>query len=105
PENSGYGGIFRDNLGNWLFRFAGYIGFSTILEAELWSIRAGLRLAIQHGFTMLVIETDSLNVVQLLQMTYTSFHPLEGLLAYRRGLLRQLHKFSIRHTERGQLLC
>ncbi|KAE8732799.1 hypothetical protein F3Y22_tig00001728pilonHSYRG00036 [Hibiscus syriacus] len=39
------GGIIRNYEGTWLVRFNKYIGRSTILQAELWGIYEGLKLA------------------------------------------------------------
>ncbi|KAL7186726.1 hypothetical protein ACSBR2_028454 [Camellia fascicularis] len=35
PCQSGYGGLLRDEVGNWLWGYHGYLGNCTSLEAEL----------------------------------------------------------------------
>lgn len=35
PDSSGFGGLLRDALGNWLLRYLGSCGFSTNTTAEL----------------------------------------------------------------------
>lgn len=43
--HAAYGGILRDDSGNFLFGFAMKLGSCSILAAELWGILHGLRVA------------------------------------------------------------
>ncbi|GKU94254.1 hypothetical protein SLEP1_g7776 [Rubroshorea leprosula] len=45
PGEAGAGGVFRDELGNWLLGFYRNVGFTSSLSAELWALREGLKLA------------------------------------------------------------
>ena len=41
PGHAGFGGAARDDQGNWLEGFAGFIGKATILKAKLWAVCEG----------------------------------------------------------------
>lgn len=54
PGVSGFGGLLRNDDGAWYCGFAGNIGFSNILHAELLAVYHGLRLAWEFGMSELV---------------------------------------------------
>ncbi|XP_062011846.1 uncharacterized protein LOC133728442 [Rosa rugosa] len=56
---AGFGGIFRDHLGNCMGCFAGSMGIATALEAELQAIIHAVLIASGKGWTSLWIECDS----------------------------------------------
>jgi ribonuclease HI len=56
---SGFGGVLRDNTGEWLEGFRGYIGVSDCLTAEFHGIKHGLRLLAKLGYPGSVLESDS----------------------------------------------
>ncbi|KAM5549758.1 hypothetical protein ABKV19_000926 [Rosa sericea] len=58
PGLAGYGGIFRDHLGNCMGCFAGSMGIATALEAELQAIIHAVTIASGKGWTSLWIECD-----------------------------------------------
>lgn len=45
PCATGFGGIQRDDLGNWIMGFKGYCGFSSNMTRKLFGIFHGLRIA------------------------------------------------------------
>ncbi|KAK9020510.1 hypothetical protein V6N11_010533 [Hibiscus sabdariffa] len=53
------GGVFRDADGTWLQGFARFIGRSSVLVAELWTIKEGLYQAWNGGFRHVELETDN----------------------------------------------
>lgn len=53
------GGLIKDYNGIWLSGFSSFIGTCHILKAELWSIQQGLKLAMDHNITHIIVETDS----------------------------------------------
>ncbi|PNY06112.1 non-LTR retroelement reverse transcriptase-like protein [Trifolium pratense] len=50
PGRSDFGGIMRNNMGNWLLRFSGFLGIATSSQVELHAIYNGLCLAMDQGF-------------------------------------------------------
>ncbi|MQL81184.1 hypothetical protein Taro_013643 [Colocasia esculenta] len=63
PGTCGGGGCVRDCNGNLLFAFAHFYGFGSSLVAETRSLCDGLRLALDHGFHLAEIRSDSLTLV------------------------------------------
>ncbi|XP_061999298.1 uncharacterized protein LOC133716631 [Rosa rugosa] len=59
PGLAGYGGIFRDHLGNFMGCFASSMGIATALEAELQAIIHAVTIASRKGWNSLWIECDS----------------------------------------------
>ncbi|KAE8723863.1 hypothetical protein F3Y22_tig00011718pilonHSYRG00180 [Hibiscus syriacus] len=59
-------GVFRDNERSWILGFNKALGILQPLHAELWAIYVGLQIAWDHGFVFLVIQSDSMEVVNLL---------------------------------------
>jgi uncharacterized membrane-anchored protein YitT (DUF2179 family) len=49
PSVSGFGGLIRNADGVWVHGFAGNIGFSNILHAELLAVYYGLLMACGFG--------------------------------------------------------
>ncbi|CAL2251951.1 unnamed protein product [Prunus armeniaca] len=97
--NIGAGGVLRDSFGNWIKGFAVNMGNGQVLEAELWGLFFGLKLALDKGVNRLIIEMDSALCVQLIQQTVAyRFHPLAGLLHSCGTLLRQFENHQIQHV-------
>ncbi|GLT32301.1 hypothetical protein SLA2020_069770 [Shorea laevis] len=100
PGQTGAGGVFRDHMGNWLLGFMRNVGYSTVLTAELWAIRDGLKLAVERGFTRIIVETDSRVAHILLNSNNYQFHSLAALLNDCRMLVFQLQDVQIKHIYR-----
>ncbi|KAF7823154.1 putative WRKY transcription factor 31 [Senna tora] len=66
PGPFAIGGIIRNQLGNWISGYSGYVGTGTALKAELWAISSGIKLASNLGCKHLWIESDSLLACNLL---------------------------------------
>ncbi|KAK9284263.1 hypothetical protein L1049_023433 [Liquidambar formosana] len=66
PRPAGMGGLFRNEQGSWIMGYAFKMGHAHSLEAELCSIRMGLRIAWEHGITSLQVESDCEVVVNLI---------------------------------------
>ncbi|KAK8975615.1 hypothetical protein V6N11_004994 [Hibiscus sabdariffa] len=60
------GGVVRDEEGNWLIGFSRKLGVCLILEAELWGLYEGLLAAWSINIRYLIIESDNLEAVKLL---------------------------------------
>ncbi|KAL6975986.1 hypothetical protein U1Q18_052708 [Sarracenia purpurea var. burkii] len=55
PGTAGFGGVFRDESGQWITGFYGRLKDCTSLEAELWGILNGLKEAAGEGLQNFVI--------------------------------------------------
>ncbi|CAL8168851.1 unnamed protein product [Prunus armeniaca] len=97
----GAGGVLRDVSGDWCSGFAINLGKGQILEAELWGLFFGLRMAIAKGFNNLIVEMDSAVAIQLVQQHDSlTLHPLASLVSSCWQLMQQLEKCSMRHIFR-----
>jgi ribonuclease HI len=65
PGVTGFGAVFRDHLGNILLINVGSLGHTTKNVVELWGLTRGLQLVIEHNFTKLAVEGDSLIIINL----------------------------------------
>jgi ribonuclease HI len=65
PGAAGFGVVFRDHRSHILLINAGSLGHTTNNVAELWGLTRGLQLAIEHNFTKLIVEGDSLVITNL----------------------------------------
>ena len=66
PGAAGCGGVFMDASGTWKGGFIANIGYCSALAAELWAVLHGLRFAKRKGFKQVIIELDSLEVINML---------------------------------------
>lgn len=56
---SGYGGLLRDYLGNWLVDFVGSCGIISNVNVELQAILYGLQMTCDFGYRDIMCEYDS----------------------------------------------
>ncbi|KAJ4979347.1 hypothetical protein NE237_010127 [Protea cynaroides] len=66
-SNSAIGMICRDAMGQVQFMAAMDIHFSSPTIGEALAIRFAIRLAMQHGYNSLLVESDNLGVIQALK--------------------------------------
>lgn len=100
-SNAAAGGIIRDNRGGWVAGFSMNIGPSTVHESELWGLRQGLFLALQIGLRKLIVEMDSLQIIQALTQTVHQNPPGPTLLTDFQGLLKKFDVFHLQHSPRN----
>lgn len=67
PGRAGFGGLLKDHVGLFLFRFHGHVGHTSILQAELLGLLHGLQTCLDKGFRRIICHSDSLQAVQLVQ--------------------------------------
>lgn len=80
PGRSGYGGVLRNWLGEWLLGFSRSCGFTTNLTAELFAIACGLKVAWFAGYKKIVCESDSQLALSLIKEGVSRFHPHAAIL-------------------------
>lgn len=75
------GGILRDHVGEFRLAFTLYLGDCSVLDAELWAILYGIRLACARGFRQIMVESDSLLAINMLNNDCSQRHPCYGLVS------------------------
>ncbi|GLU18716.1 hypothetical protein SLE2022_350000 [Rubroshorea leprosula] len=76
------------------------IGWSSILVAELWAIRDGLRLAIDRNISHLIVESDFSTAICLLSEDPSESHPFSTLILDCRDMLQQIPHVKVVHVVR-----
>ena len=72
--------MIRDHLKNWVRGFVLHKGVGSVLEAECWGLYEGLDMAWKTGHRQVIVETDSLCLVQLLAQELPVNHPLFSII-------------------------
>ncbi|KAF7830820.1 LINE-type retrotransposon LIb DNA [Senna tora] len=102
----GAGGILRDHLGKWVRGFSIFKGHGNSVMAELWAIYHGLRLASQIHIYSIIVDTDSLVVVNMLKdQKLDSNHHLFPLIRNCRSILSRFERSKIQHVHREGNYC
>lgn len=60
-------GLLHDQNGEWIIGFSRYLGNCTILDYKLCDIFNGVKLVLDQGFKRVLILTDSIEVVNIIQ--------------------------------------
>ncbi|KAL4302962.1 hypothetical protein GQ457_10G024650 [Hibiscus cannabinus] len=66
------GGVIRDENGDWIVGFTWPVGRCSTLLAELWALHDMLARAWSFDFRLVIIETDCLKVIRILQRSSNS---------------------------------
>jgi hypothetical protein len=75
PRATGYGVIFQNHQGHILLINARILGHTMNNAAELWGLTKGLQLATEHNFTKLIVEGDSLVIINLFRRILNGADP------------------------------
>ncbi|OIT31306.1 hypothetical protein A4A49_56379, partial [Nicotiana attenuata] len=73
---SGIGGVVRDHNGNWIMGFNMKVQAASYIHAELLALQQSLMLAMERNLFPIEIETDSIQVLNLLENGNSTFDPL-----------------------------
>ncbi|KAL4296367.1 hypothetical protein GQ457_12G003980 [Hibiscus cannabinus] len=60
------GGVLRNNVGAWSFGFSRGVGCCSVLMVELWTVHDALLYAWNFGFNCIILESDSKEVIEIL---------------------------------------
>ncbi|KAI8548900.1 hypothetical protein RHMOL_Rhmol07G0309800 [Rhododendron molle] len=94
------GRLIRDSSGNWVFGFQRKdVVASSSTAVECWALRDGLQLVLERNLIGILVETDSLTLVQLLKQKVLCNHELINMLFDCRVLLDRL-KTKVCHVYR-----
>ncbi|KAK8473414.1 hypothetical protein PHAVU_001G128200 [Phaseolus vulgaris] len=105
PGNAGYGGLFRDVEGKWLGGFYGSLGLATNVKADLFAICQGLITAWDLGYRTVLVETDSLEAINLIKEANIEDCAYGDLLADIRSLMQRNWSLDLIHSLRQDNAC
>ncbi|KAJ1436761.1 Ribonuclease H domain [Sesbania bispinosa] len=105
PGPSGFGGLLRDHLDNWLKGFYGHLVFSEIIQAELFAIRFGLLLAWEEGYRNIICWIDSMLALSLITAPVPKFHKYSSILEGIARLVHQKWNVTFKHILREGNSC
>ncbi|KAF7844395.1 reverse transcriptase [Senna tora] len=102
----GGGGLILDSNGNWVNGFSKFMGEGNNLIAELWAIFEGLKLANHLHCSHLIVESDSLAVVNLINSNNCgNLHQLSSLVLICRATLSAFSEVKVVHVHREGNAC
>jgi len=105
PCISGFGGLLRNEDDAWIHGFAGNIGFSNILHAELLSVYHGLRMAWEFGILELWCYSDSKTAIKLISEPVNTWHHCAAIIYNIKELLSRDWHVHMHHTIREGNAC
>jgi len=80
PGRSGFGGLIKNNNGDWLLGLSGFCGITSCMAAELYVIFHCLRIAYDAGHRNIILESDSRMALDLIMSDVQSHHHHHGPL-------------------------
>jgi ribonuclease HI len=94
------GGLARDASGKFMWGFSTNLGACFVVQAELWGILHSLEIAITREMLHIIIETDSLLAVKLINQGCSNSHTCFTLISKITNLLSKLPMANIQHIGR-----
>ena len=94
------GGVLRNHGKNWLQGFVTNKGVGSIIEAELWGLYEGLLMAWNSGYKKVLVESDCLEVVQLMHKVTKPNHPCFSIIQSCKNLMLADWDCSVNHVYR-----
>ncbi|KAK3205344.1 hypothetical protein Dsin_019390 [Dipteronia sinensis] len=94
------GGVLSDHSKSWLGGFVLNRGYGSAIEAEFWGLLEGFGMAWRKGFRKMVVETDSMAVIQLIAKNTNSNHPLFSIIKSCKSLISEEWDCSVKHVFR-----
>lgn len=96
-KTGGIGGVIRNANGEWVIGFSKKVCALNHTHAELSALEHELHLVIDHQLTLVEIETDSIEVIELLNEKIPIFNNLINSCRFH---LKRLGNLVIRHSFR-----
>ncbi|KAF7811082.1 cytochrome P450 89A2-like [Senna tora] len=94
------GGVIRDNNGSWILGFTRSLGSGSALLAEIWGILLDITKGLDRGFGNIIIESDSLAAVHLVNKECNPDHPLRDIITKIHRLMSQAQNVKVVHVYR-----
>ena len=99
------GGLIWNEKGEWVKGYARAIGTTTSATTELWAFRDGIRMCIALKLPTIVIELDSILVVELIKKELNNPNGLDVLVTDCRDGLKDIPLTRIQHCYREANKC
>ncbi|KAK5795307.1 hypothetical protein PVK06_036568 [Gossypium arboreum] len=64
--HAAFGGVIRNRDGTWILGYTCFLGVCSPFEAEVWAILDGILISLAKGYRRVIIQTDNLEVAQIL---------------------------------------
>ncbi|GLJ52216.1 hypothetical protein SUGI_1110640 [Cryptomeria japonica] len=100
PGVSGFGVVICNNEGKLLLGSYGALGVATNNEAEIWALLEGLKLCVTNKMTKIVIEGESLVIIQGIIKRGFQSRNLNKWVPCISRLLNDIDLYEITHTYR-----
>lgn len=98
----GYGWVIRDFVG-WMLQAGGYgdMRYGSALTAEVDAIRAAVVACQKGGFSNIIVESDSLSAIQMVNGDRVADAELDGLLFDIHAVTRELQEVTFTYAPRS----
>ncbi|KAL5759738.1 hypothetical protein ACOSQ2_018576 [Xanthoceras sorbifolium] len=100
PGSLAAGDVLRDHNSKWLRGFCAHKESGNPLEAEIWAILFGINMAWSAGYRKVLVESDSLKVVSLIQFDCNANKPLWVMVQSCRRMLNRDWNYQLSHVFR-----
>lgn len=97
--------MLRRSDGSWIQGFSRYLGEVSVIKAEAWALLEGVRLVAESGVGNLIMESDSLLLVEAIKASVNYPAEIEGIVQRVRNLFEQFSGCKIRHIWREANAC
>jgi ribonuclease HI len=104
-NTAGYGGLLRNNNGEFLWGFYGVAAIQSVLFAEIMAIFHGLQFCWDSGYRKVICFSDSLQSVHLIRDGVSAHHRFANEIHNFRNLLGKDWDVMINHTLREGNAC
>jgi ribonuclease HI len=104
-QSAGFGGLLRNNFGNFIKGFFGTASQQSVLYVEVMAILHGLELCWSNGYRKITCYSDSLQVVSLIKNGVSPHHRFANEIHQVRQLLNKDWSVSVHHTLREGNAC
>ena len=91
-------GLLRDNNGKWMAGFIANLGHCSVMVAKIWGAWYALQLAWKRKVRKLILELDSLLVVQLIKNDPKSINVASSIIMEIRRTLSFAWEVLIQHV-------
>jgi hypothetical protein len=105
PKRSSLSSISRNNNGNWLLEFSGFIGIFTFLCVKLDVILNSFKIAQAKGFWNIIIESYSTLVFNFVFRGTSQLHPYTPFIQQISHLHQRYWNVSFQHILREGNEC
>ncbi|KAF7813509.1 ribonuclease H [Senna tora] len=99
------GAIVRDHNGSWIVGMTRQLAPCSVLKAEAWGALEGLRLARDFGVKKVILESDSMNLVDSLLGRCLSGADVRSIVHEASLLLASFDGFKVQHRWREANNC